>query len=233
MRDEMREQKDVAIKKAMKKNVANFDPAGILRNCKCFDEIVEMIYNGRYTRDIVAFIHEQGELGHVSKQGLRFRVQRLKDALLTDTGVPDERAIAKGEDYDESDPVAIGHILRKMFHAHAKRVEMETETEMSLTKLFAGTHKEYLTAYSMGERLIKVLKELDMFDVNSETGSVRVKENIDSVMENPESRHKLLGIVDLIMKNPEMFKNVTSLDAAREKKNRPKRNQGQKEKKAQ
>lgn len=215
-------------KEHSRKSVKDFDPAGILRECECYDDVLKMVKKGRFTRDIVDFIHGQGELTHVSRRALTYKVQKFKDEILTPIGEIVEERIAAGDDnFDEEDVAAVGHVLRKLFHRQAKRVNMETDTEMSLNKLFSGTHREYLTAMGMGERLIKILKQLDMFDVSGVENTGQMASKIDGVMAKPESRHKILGILNLIMDRPDMFKNVSSLDAARtkkEKKKRPKRN---------
>jgi len=241
--EKMRKPKDAEEKrrkaiKTSKGNARAFNPAGILEGLDCFEQVRQMAESGCYTRDIVAFIHDSGELTHVSTKALSYKVQRFKDGLLSDVGIRKEEDVFTDDTkrLNRDDPSSIGHALKDLFFNMYDRVKMETETELKLKKLFKGTHKEFTVSFTIGEKLVKMLKELDMLDsgiveMTRTADGYHGKTKLDSVMAKPESRHKVLGIIDLMMSNPEMFKNVSTLDSARarakDKKRRPKKKKKQ------
>lgn len=211
-----------------KKNIRDFDPAGFLGDLECFEEIHEMVQNGAMVRDIATFIHGRNEATHVSRKGLCHALMRYKRYVLGDQTISRENTQGVTDELTKENPASIALVLRDQFFAMRDRISMETETEMALRKLFPTTVKEYQASSRMAKDLVAMYKEFDMLDAESDTGarhrsSFKGPVDMEKVITNPESRQKLLGIAELITKNPDMFDDVISLDGEKGKKARRKK----------
>lgn len=216
------------VREQAKKQWQYAEPAGQLAELSFFDEVQEMILAGAMTRDIVAYIHGKKELTHVSRKALSYQIARYRRHLHSDHGGVTECDIRKQDILDQEDPVSVALALREQFFAMHERLRMQTKLEMELNILFPSTSKEFATSAKIGEQLLKVYKEFDMLDASSPTGarhdmSFKGPINIEEVMTRPQSRQKILGILDLIAKNPDMFENLSAIDKEDSRRKRPKK----------
>jgi hypothetical protein len=199
-----------------KKNIRDFDPAGFLGDLECFEEVHDMVQSGAMVRDIATFIHGRNEATHVSRKGLCHALMRYKRYVLGDQTVSVDSP-GSTDDLAKENPASVALVLRDQFFAMRDRIAMETELEMTLRKLFPTTVKEYMASSKMAKDLVHMYKEFDMLDAESDTGgrhrsSFKGPVDMEKVIVNPESRQKLLGIAELITKNPDMFDDVISID---------------------
>jgi hypothetical protein len=213
-----------------KKQVSKADPSGILGELRCFPEVKKMIEDGAMTRDVVAYIHGKGEATHISRNALSYALARYRrhvdgDSIGTDPGVVSEK-----EKLDQEDPASVVYALREQFFAMHKRLQMQSETEMSLGLLFPTTSREFATSAQLGEKLMKLYEKFDMLDPSNLSGSrtdmgFHGPINVSEVLNKPKSRQKILGILDLIAQNPQMYEGVTNLEEGKKRRERPKKKQ--------
>jgi len=225
---------------ASRSHVRAHDPGAQLRTLKCFEEIEIMLRRGDFVRDVVAFIHAEGELTHLSANAAAKAVMRYKKHLLHGGGVEARDPVEGEAALDEEDPISVIIALRQQFFNMNRRIRMETATEVALAKLFSTTHKEFIASSMLGDKLIRQMKEFDMLTPDAvggrgqATGATAGPVDIAAMATNPESRHKILGVLNIMIQHPEMLTNVTSLadERKKRKRNRPKRNKGHKNDKA-
>lgn len=223
----MGKEREVA-KDRSKKNIRDFDPAGFLGDLDCFDEVHEMIQAGVMVRDIATVIHGHNEATHISRSGLCHALMRYKRYVLGDNSVSKEKSSAATNDLSRDNPASVALVLRDQFFAMKERISMATEMEMALNVLFPSTVKEYMASSKMAKELVSMYKEFDMLDAGSDTdaspgSSFKGPVDMEKVVADPQSRHKILGIAELITNNPNMFDDVIHLDHERGRKTRRKK----------
>lgn len=208
------------------------DPGSQVRRLECFPEVDQMIREGTYLRQVANFIHQdRGELTDLSLRAVIFMLRDYRDYVFSDDAVLDGEA---GSDRpDEDDPFYELYSMQKLYRAMEKRIEMETETERNLTKLFSTTHKEFLTAARLGETIMKRKEKLGL--LRKERGGVRQRVgsgmpgriDIAQVVANPESRQRVMGFVETLIQDPDLLDNLSQgrfVKPKAKKVSRPKRN---------
>ena len=228
--DEKREEASGSVIKKSRYNRKAYDPGSQLRELECFSKIDEMVRNGAYVRDVVSVIHGGGEMTHMSRNAVSHVVSRYKDYVFSDEGVYDSES-GSSSDVDKDDPMAIVNTLKEQFFAMNERIKMETETEKSLSKLFSTTHKEYLASSMLGERIMKRLESHGLLDLERGSSEQRVgsgtpgRTDLAKAVTDPETRHQVLGLIDLMFAHPDVLDGISALDSIRKKtrKYRPKR----------
>lgn len=225
-----------------RENVRAHDPGAQVRRLKCFNEITDMVMRGELVRDIVTYIHGEGELTHLSVDAVSKIVMRYKRHVLA--GREDKAIVVGGngqvDGIDRDNPASVVFVLQEMFYLMRKRITMEAGTEESLNKLFSTTHREFLTMSMMSRDLIRAMDKFDVLeDVRRSPGGDKAggeiagRVKLQEVATNPESRHKLLGILSMVMNRPGMMdgllKNMDTVEGDK-KKNRPKRKKNKKSK---
>jgi len=179
-------------KERSKRNIRDFDPAGFLGDLECFDEVHDMVQSGVMVRDIATFIHGRNEATHVSRKGLCHALMRYKRYILGDQTVSIDSSPGSVDDLAKENPASIALVLRDQFFAMRDRISMETETEMTLRKLFPTTVKEYIASARMAKDLVSMYRAFDMLDAESDTGarnrsSFKGPVDMEKVITNPES----------------------------------------------
>lgn len=214
-----------------KDNVRNYDPGAQIRRLKCYPEVDQMVRQGSYVKDVVTYIHGEGELTHLSAEAVGHIVMRYKRHVFSDHMVEDSGdVIKKIGDLDKDNPASVVFALQEMYYLMMDRIRMESETEKTLNKLFSTTHKEFMTMTIVGRELLKFMKEFDMMNsttpLSQKSGSFPGGVDVGGVATNPnpESRQKLLGILGIVMNNPDMLSGMLDkVNEGEKKSNRPKR----------
>jgi hypothetical protein len=211
----------------IKNRSARSTAGSVIRSLKCFPDVDDMIRDGAFTRDVVAFIQSSGELTNLSRDAIRYMVQTYKRDIFSDANNFIAETSKADDDIDKDDPLAHVIIMREQFFNMNKRIKMETEVETSLGKLFSTTHREFMTSSLMAEHLDNLMQKRGLMDVDrtrkvKQVGSgMSGRVDLGEVVSDPESRHKVIGILDMLMDNPDVLDGIVSLKE--EKRHRSKR----------
>lgn len=183
-------------------------PATKLRRLKCFVEVDKMVREGQYARTIARYIQgEAEEYLEVTEASLIGVVQRYKNGLES-AGV---KVGSEGKEFDdEIDPYVELRVLEEMFQTQKGRIVMEVQTEQNLRKLFSTTHREFEVLNAMGTNILKLKKALNLIGSNMKKTRGRMtiqagRVDWARVVESPESRHKVLSFVEMMVDNPELM----------------------------
>lgn len=205
------------------------DPNSAIRRLKCFSEVHDMICAGRFLREIIDFIHTEGELRELSRSAVRVMLQRYKSHVFSDNSVLDGD-IKKGVG-DDDDPIRALHVLERSLRQMEERIDMEVAVEKQLSKLFSTTHYEYLAQLSIAREILKRRGDLGL--LKKERGGIKQRVgsgtpgriDVAQVIANPESRQKILGLVEALVKDPELLGRIPGRPSGIQgkKKNRKKR----------
>lgn len=179
-----------------------------LKKLKCFAEVDKMVKEGQYARTIARYIQgEAEEYLEVTEASLIGVVQRYKNNLES-AGI---KVGSPGKEFDdEVDPYIELRVLEEMFQKQKDRIVMEVQTEHNLRKLFSTTHREFEVLNTMGTNILKLKKALNLIGSNMQKTRGRMtiqagRVDWARVVESPESRHKVLSFVEMIVDNPELM----------------------------
>jgi hypothetical protein len=185
------------------------DPGSQIRSLKCFVEVDKMVREGEYTRSIVHYIqYTRKELVDMSRQAVSYLVQSHRDYIYSDDSVLDGDVVQPRE---EDNPYHEIHVLRKLLDKLETRIDMETKTELDISKLFSTTHKEFMTAAFYCKLLIEKKKDLNLIDIERGSSRQRVgsgapgRLDIPQIISNPESRQRILGLVEALVGDQDML----------------------------
>lgn len=225
-----------------KRRVAVKDPGAGIRKLKCFKEIHTILSNGGFLREAIDVIHANGEWAELSRSAIRYKLKAYKDHLYKDESVLD--GPIRTEFDEDEDPFAALYSMNKALRLITERIEMEVETEKGLTKLFSTTHREFLTQHKISYDILILRNKLGLLNQErGRTGRQRVgsgtpgRIDVAEVASNPESRQKVLGLVEALVSDPELLGHVAKMrpgdsnkkdNGGKKQKNRPKRKKGKK-----
>lgn len=204
------------------------DPGSQIRRLACFDVVDQMVRQGKFLREIVSYIQgERGELTELSDRAVMFMVRDYKESLYSDDLGPD--GIPDPDKPDPDDPLYQLHSLERFYKILEERIEMEVTTEKNLTKLFSTTHKEFGRLQSLGVQIHKLKETMGL--LRSERGGVRQRVgsglpgrlDIPEIVTSPESRHKVMGLVEALIGDPELLSDLVDGSQKKQKTSRPKR----------
>jgi len=204
------------------------DP-GKIRRLKCFAEVDRMIREGVFLRDVEDYIRSQGEMEGVSRAAIRSMIRRHKKYVFSDDSVLD--GDLNTNEVDEDDPFYALYSLERKLRQMERRIDMEVQTEENLSKLFSTTHKEFLTHFRLAKGILDRRDKLGL--LKKERGGTRQRVgsgtsgrvDVQDVISKPESRHKVLGLVEALMRDPELLDHIgdDKKDVQKVKTPRPKR----------
>jgi hypothetical protein len=185
--------------------------AAALKECRCFEEVERRLRMGHSSAKLVKFIQEDsGELTHLSPGYIRKMIDEHRktippvDLALTskNTAVLSaaNRKIANGLNELEE--------LEVLYTKQKRRIEIEMGNEEKINKLLPQTGREIFYA-------MKILKQsadlkMDLGIAKRQLGEVsvtghasvqigeRYHDGIGGVMSNPDSRRKVLGMVQTL-----------------------------------
>lgn len=186
--------------------------AAALQDCRCFEEVDRRVRMGWSSPDLVTFIQEESqELTHLSSGYVRKMVDDFRksippaELLLTtqNTMVAMHAAqkITNGREELEK--------LSELYDLQMARIKIDVENEKKINKLFQTTGREIFYA-------MKILKQtsdlkMDLGLAKRQLGEVsvsgsaaiqigdRYNDGIGKVMADPDSRRKVLGMVETLM----------------------------------
>lgn len=185
-----------------------------LRDCRCYDEIVRRLRLGETPRDVAEMIQDEyGELSNLSRKYVIKLVDECRLAI-----PPTEIALySKNVNAVKKAKQQIRHgldeleELERLYKLQMQRVSIDFENEKKINKLFPTTGREIY--YAM--KLLKQSSDLKMdlgyakrhhgeMNINA-SGAVEVSERykneaIGQVMTDPDSRRKVLGMVETLVK---------------------------------
>lgn len=186
--------------------------ATALQDCRCFDEVDRRIRMGWSSPNLVAFIQEdQKELDHLSSG----YVQKMLDAyrksippaelLLTTQNT----AVAMHATQRLTNGLEELEKLNELYDLQMERVRIDVANEKKINKLFNTTGREIF--YAM--KILKQTSELkmDLGLAKRQLGEVsvsgaaavqisdRYNDGIGKVMADPDSRRKVLGMVETLI----------------------------------
>jgi len=185
--------------------------AAALKDCRCFDEVERRLRMGHSSAKLVAFIQEDSEeLTHLSPGYIRKMIDEHRktippaDLALTSTNttvsMQANRKLANGLNELEE--------LEVLYTAQKKRIDIEMGNEVKINKLLPQTGREIFYA-------MKILKQsadlkMDLGIAKRQLGEVsvtghasvqigeRYHDGVGRVMADPDSRRKVLGMVQTL-----------------------------------
>lgn len=186
--------------------------ATTLQDCRCFDEVERRIRLGWSAPDLVKFVQEEsGELTHLSATYVQKMINEFRgsippaELLLTtqNTNVAVHAAQRLSNGMYELEK------LHEMYDLQMDRIKIDVENEKKINKLFPSTGREIFYA-------MKILNQASELKMNlgiakrqlgevSVTGAAAVQiadrysEGVGKVMSDPDSRRKVLGMVETLM----------------------------------
>lgn len=209
--DDRRGQKED--EKPKKNRVTMIDPGSTIRNLICFDEVDKLVRTGGFVSQIVTIIHGHGELKDMSRDAVAHLVNGYRDYVFSDRSVLD--GDVRISPTNEDDMYYELHNLRRMYRDHSERIDMEVKTERSLQKLFSTTHKEIIVLERLTMSIMKLKKELGMLDGVRHGAQNRVgsgtpgRIDVAKVVADPEARQRVIGFVEALIVDPDMFGSLT------------------------
>jgi len=212
------------------------DPGTKLRRLRCFHEVEDMLREGRYLREIVTHIQDiRGELTDMSSRAVTYLVKDHKEAMFSGAMEDlDEPAAARG---DSEDPLYVLYSQEKYYRLLEERIDMEVSTEKNLTKLFSTTHKEFLALQKVGEGILKRREQLGL--LGSKQGGARQRVgsgtpgrvDVAEIIANPESRHKVMGFVEALVRDPDLLDSLSEETRASKTSSTPRKRRKRKNRK--
>lgn len=186
--------------------------AAALQDCRCFDEVDRRIRMGWSSLDLATFIQEESkELDHLSAGYVR---KMLDDYRKT---IPPAELLLTTQNtmvaMNASAKVANGmeelQKLNQLYDLQMDRIKIDVDNEKKINKLFQTTGREIFYA-------MKILKQtsdlkMDLGLAKRQLGEVsvsgsaaiqigdRYNDGIGKVMSDPDSRRKVLGMVETLM----------------------------------
>jgi hypothetical protein len=183
-----------------------------LRECRCFDEVERRIRMGWSSNDVVRMIQEdQNELTHLSAKYVKKMVDEFRQSI-----PPAELVLST------RNPIAAKHAntklsnglnelseLQRLYEMQMKRVEIDVTNEANINKLFPTTGREIFVAMKILKQSATLkmdlglakrqLGELSVTGQASMAIATRHGENMGAIMTSPDSRRRVLGMVETLM----------------------------------
>jgi len=194
---------------------------------KCFTEVHEMITTGWPLTEIAQHVQQlKGESADVTEDALVWALgdyrKDLPPGTLVQKVLPKVFHQAAKELADGLDALAE---LEKLYKLQMKRVEIDHAVETKIQKLMPNMTAEIRMAKDILESYADM--QMDLGLVNRRLGTVDVdasnlttaaanygKDSVKQVIENPQSRRKLLGLVERFMVVQEERDKLKAEDAA-------------------
>jgi hypothetical protein len=205
------EEKEISVRRSPRKRSIPRDSTSRLRSLKCFTKVDELVRAGVFARTIAEHIQdESGEYMDVSFDAVVRAVRRYREQL-ENAGVRAAQEAA-GDKPDEADPMFELYELQRNYREMRSRIDMEVATEKQLNKLFSTTHKEFMVAKDILSTILEEKRKLGIIgkdmDKNQRRGvvdGVAGRLDYNTAISNPESRQKVLAVVEMLFNDPELM----------------------------
>lgn len=209
--------------KPVSRDTPNAKKGAALRDCRCFDEVERRVRMGWSSNDVVRMVQEEkDELTHLSAKYVKKMVDEFRQSI-----PPAELVLST------RNPIAAKHAntklsnglnelseLQRLYEMQMKRVEIDVTNETNINKLFPTTGREIFVA-------MKILKQsaelkMDLGLAKRQLGELAVTgqasmqiasrhgESVGTVMTDPDSRRRVLGMVETLI----ALGSQTGVDAA-------------------
>jgi len=190
-----------------------------LRALKCYQEVYDRICAGWPLAQVARFIQEErGEYTIISRHGLEQQLTEFRKQMppgdLVQKRFPDVFDKAKDQLKKQVDEL---EELEELYRIQMRRVEIDFNTEKNIGKLLPSMTGEIREARQILESLANLKMEMGVLgraargvDVNVEVEATLTEDvmarfgdgAVGKVLENPESRHKVMGVVERFLKLP-------------------------------
>lgn len=190
-----------------------------LRALKCYQEVYDRICAGWPLAQVARFIQEERkEYTTISRHGLEQQLVEFRKQM------PPGDLVQKRfpEVYDEAKEKLKKQVdeleeLEELYRIQMRRVEIDFNTEKNIGKLLPSMTGEIREARQILESLANLKMEMGVLgraargvDVNVEVEATLTEDMmarfgdgaVGKVLENPESRHKVMGVVERFLKLP-------------------------------
>lgn len=190
-----------------------------LRALKCYQEVYDRICAGWPLAQVARFIQEERkEYTTISRHGLEQQLVEFRKQM------PPGDLVQKRfpEVYDEAKEKLKKQVdeleeLEELYRIQMRRVEIDFNTEKNIGKLLPSMTGEIREARQILESLANLKMEMGVLgraargvDVNVEVEATLTEDvmarfgdgAVGKVLENPESRHKVMGVVERFLKLP-------------------------------
>lgn len=183
-----------------------------IKSLDCFEEVHEMVITGWTLVDIAKHIQKiKGEADDITEDAVVWALgeyrKDLPPGVLVQKSLPAVFTAAAKQLATGLDALAE---MENLFRIQMKRLHIDHEMEVTMGKLLPTMTaeirmaKDILGAYSEMQMDLGVIKrQLGTVDLDasglSEVAAHYGKESVKNVLENPQSRRKLLGLVERFM----------------------------------
>jgi hypothetical protein len=193
-----------------------------IRSLKCFQEVYDRICSGWALTEVARFIQEERrEYLDATRQGLAQNLADFRKSIpaahLVQKRFPEvydaakERVEAGVRELDE---------LEELYRIQKARIDIDHTTEKAIKKLMPSMTGEIREARQLLESMAELKMEMGIINRAPKTGpgvnvSVEVEAKlseevssqfgspaVENVMKNPESRRRVMGVVERFMKLP-------------------------------
>jgi len=216
----------VTTKVRPKKSPRILDPGTKIRSLECFPEVHKMVSEGVFLRAIIRHIRNKGEMVGIPDSSILSMLRDYKNFLLSDAAFEDQAPVVE---VNVDEPMAVLRELQRKFQQMSQRIDMEVQTEQNLNKLFSNTYKEFLSLNTLGKDILKHQRDLGLID-NASSGANPVygdgtpgRLDVSQVVSNPESRHRVLDLVETLIGDEDLMDSLISDGKVAEKKPKKKR----------
>lgn len=210
--NDRREKASVTTRVRPQRTSAVRDPETVLMRLECWPEVRKMLQEGVFLRAIIKHIREKGEMEKLPDGTILSALRDQREKMLSDDV---EREVAPVHDLDPSNADGVLRELQRQFGSMARRIDMEVETERNLNKLFSGTHKEFIALNMLGDSLLKHYEKRGDTGRDAD-GRQRIgsgspgRVDVSRVIANPESRHRVMELVETIVGDDELLDDLIS-----------------------
>lgn len=188
-------------------------PPSNLQDCRCFEELDRRIRMGWTSIDLVKFIQEENnELTHLSSNYVKKMVDVYRRSIPpAEILLSSQSMTASTRNASAKFAAGINELeeLNRLYDLQMQRISIDVENEKKINKLFQTTGREIF--YAM--KILKQSSELkmDLGIAKRQLGEVslngqaavqiadRYSDGIGKVMTDPDSRRKVLGMVEALM----------------------------------
>lgn len=186
--------------------------AASLQDCQCFEEVDRRLRLGWTSPDLQKFIQEESsELTNLSSAYVQKMIDNYRksippaELLLTtqNTAVATNAAARMANGLEELDK------LQQLWDLQMERIKIDFETEKKINKLFPSTGREVFYAMKIVNQTSQL--KMDLGIAKRQLGEVSVSgtaavaigarydEGVGKVISDPDSRRKVLGMVEALM----------------------------------
>ena len=191
-------------------------PKGLeaLKACRCFPEVERRTRLGWASIDLARMIQDEyGELGHLAEKYVGKLVDMFRKEIPPAELAVTSRNSTIARNAQKKLATGLNELeeLEKLYEMQMARIYIDVETEKKINKLFPTTGREVFVAMKLLKQSSDLKGELGIYKKQLGTmeitaqGAIDVgrrysSEAIGRVMTDAESRRKVMGMVDTLMK---------------------------------